>query len=784
MRLEKPISIFCCICCSGLPSAFGEEEANYEGVAPAGAKTVGRSTSVDNTEGGVSESTRQRRRVLDKRNPLATEYQGLGDIGYIALADEDSEGVDSRRRLHTGDLFEGEKSEVRGESSYNYHDQSGRGAWQGKFSYRRIFGEKENSAFLVQGERTGAHQLFEESNFRWRQREFEGEPYFLLDRFLLSYYSISTAINKYEFTLEHRMDDAHRLYVKTQFEDREGSETDRRLLYRIGQGDIVALGSTEASVRSAGAERTLWNFQERRERFRVLVGGDYEGSNTQFDYSYYFARWERVRTGIINPIFRRSGVDYTYSLEDPAFPTLSIDNAVNLNDAGAFAFAETPLRESGTEDRDHAVQVNYQRRVAIGDSSLQIKLGGVFRRKERLNSESRTVWDDFDGEFTLGDISGPDLGRIVRDTYPFGPDADAEAFRRFFDENRDGFNLNQSRSRIESDPNNYRALEDVGGIYFLQRLERKRLEIKGGVRVEFARTQTEGNEVITDEGGEYLRTIPIRKEGEYTRVLPAVELTYALRSNLRLRVAWFNTLARPDYFDLVPFRRVFAIFQTISEGNPDLVPTEFSNLVVAMDVDSDFTGQLTASLYYKEIDSFFYDSEGTISGGEFDGWDIRRKENGESGSLWGIEIGWKKELNILPGGWGSLTATGYYTFSESKAEVEIRPGDDLLVPERSRHFASLSLKHVLGRWNTELAVKFRSEFLDDIGSTADEDEYIDDDLRVDFSFGYRLRPGASLFANFYNLGDTPEREYEGDTLRRSQAEYGSWRVQAGFRFSL
>ncbi len=784
IRLEKHISVFSLICCTGLPSTFGEVEANYDGVAPAGAKTVVRSTSGDNTEGEVTDSPRQRRRVLDKRNPLASEYQGLGDIGYIALADEDSEGVDARNRIKTGDLFEGERREVKGEVSYQYHDQSGSGAWQGEFSYRRIFGEKENWAVLFKGARTGAHQLFEKSDLRWRLREFCGETFFLLDRIRLGHSSITTAINKYEFALEHRRGGAHRLYLRSQFENRKGSDTYLRLLHRIGRGEIVALESTVATVRNAEAERTLWDYEERRDRVRVLVGGESKGAKSRFDYSYYFSKWKRERTGMINPLFRREGVDYSYVLNDTAFPIVSVDNGGDLSDSSSFSFAETSNRDSVSEDHDHVVEMNYERRFAIGDTSAELKLGGVFRRKERVNAERRMVLDDFDGEFTFEEMAGPDLGLVVQDTYPFGPDADTGAFRRFFEENRDGFSLNESRSRIESDPNNYRALEDVGGVYFLQGFERARLKIQGGVRLEFARTETEGNEVITDENGDYLRTNPIRQEGDYTRLLPTVEVDYALPSNLRLRVAWFKTLARPDYFDLVPFRRIYTTSQFISEGNPALVPTGLSNVVLALDVDGGSTGQLTTSLYYRGIDSFFYDSEVTISGGELDGWDVRRKENGESGSVWGIEFRWKKELKNLPLGLGGLTATGFYTFSESKAEVKSRPMEELLVPERSRHFASLSFRHTRGRWKSEVAIKYQSEFLDDIGSSADYDEYIDDYFRVDLSIDYELREGMSFFAKFYNLGDTPKREYEGNSLRRTEEEYGSWRVRAGFRFSL
>lgn len=772
------------IVCGWPLSGYGQAEPNDQESSSQRRKQAGSSRAQDNTEGGVNENPRQRRRVLDKRNPLASEYQGLGDIGFIALADQDSEGIDSRSRIHKEGLFDVKGRRIESEVSYHYSEQSGRGAWQGSLSYQRILGKKDNWAILLQGERTGAHQLYEEGNFRWRPHQTDDETGYLLERFVLRYYSLSTAINKYAFLLEHRRDGGHRFYFHAQVEDREGSDSSRNLQNHIGAGEVIKLEPTTASVRNASADRTIWDSRERRDRTRFLIGGEFESAHSRFDYSYYFSKWKRTRTGTINPIFRREGVDYTYSTENPAFPILSIDNGVNLDDASMFDFVESTDRDSETEDHDHVVEVNYERWGTVGDSMLDLKLGGVFRSKERTNADTRSVWNGYHGPFNLANVVGEEVGRIVQDRYSFGPDIDPESFRRFFARNSDRFELAEGRTRIETEPNNYGAQEDVGGLYLLQRFERNRLAIKGGLRLEFARTQTDGKEVITDENGDYLRSSPVQQKDDYARLLPTVEVEYTWNANLRLGLAWFNTLARPDYFVLVPYRRVFTNYRYISEGNPALVPTELGNLVAVLDVKSEFTGELTVSLYHKGIDRFFYDSEKIIDGGELDGWIMRRTENGESGSVWGFEFAWDKELNVLPGGWGALTASGFYTFSESEAEVETRPGEHLLIPERSRHLASFSLRHDLGDWRSELAIKYQSRYLDDIGADPAQDEYVDEALRLDARFEYRWSPIVSLFAKFYNLGDTPKRQYEGSPLRRAEAEYGSWRVLVGCRFSL
>lgn len=770
--------------CSWPLLGHGQTERNEQGNHSERRKQASSAHGKDNTEGGVDESPRQRTKVLDKRNPLASEYQGVETIGYIALADQDSEGNNSRSRIHTGDLFNIEGRRIEGEVSYRYNEQSDKGAEQGSLAYQQILGKKENWAILFQKKRSEAHPVYESGISRWSPLQFGSETSYLLSRFTLRYYSISTAITQYSFVIQHRRDEGHRLYFKAQLEEREDFNRSRNLQHLIGSGEIINFGLTGASVRNATATRTIFDSHEQRDRIRFLVGGKLENIHSQFDYSYYFSEWNRTKTGGISSIFKRNGIDYTYSLENSVFPALSIDNAADLDDVSLFRFIEVSSRESTTEDRDHVVEVNHKRWGTIGNSTLYLKLGGAFRSKSRLNMDTRSIWESYDGSFNVANIARGQVGRIVQNLYSFGPDVDPDLFRDFFARNRHGFKLAENRTKIETPPNNYSVKEEVGGFYILQEFDRQRLIIKGGLRLEFARTQTNGKEVITDESGYYLHTNLIEHKNEYTHLFPSLEVDYRWHENLGLGVAWFHALARPDYFDLVPYRRVLKLYQYISEGNPALVPTELNNLVAVLDMKSEFTGKLTASLYYRGIDRFFYASELLISDGELDGWRIRRKENGESGSIWGFEFSWDRELHLLPEKWGELTVSGFYTFSESKAKVKTRPGEQLLIPERSRHLASFILGHTLGSLKSVLALKYQSQYLDEIGIGPSEDEYIDDALHLDAMFDYQWLPMASLFVKFYNLGDTPKRKYNGIPTRLSQAEYDSWKVLLGCRFTL
>ena len=740
--------------------------------------------TVDNTEGAVDENPRQRRRVLDKRNPLATEYQSIGDIGSFVLPDVDSEGVNNRARFSIDNPFEGPERAISGEISYNYNNLSGNGFFQGKAAYSALFGEERRWAFSIRGERSGVDHVFEEVRMRWRTRDSVGQPIFLLDRLRPSRHAIQTARNQVGISVERRLRETHGLYIKTHLENRKDTEFDQRIRMAIGQGDVASLTENSGSSRNAAAERSIRNFSEQRNRFRVIAGGSFSGNQSRIDYSYYFSHWERKELGNINPIFRAEGIDYGYALNNPAFPTVAVLNSFDLNDPTQFSFSEYTVTDVVTSDNDHALQLNFERHLAFGTLSGIFKTGAVFRSKERKNSHHRKVADAFDGAFSMDMVVGRDPGTVVRNTYTLGPGVDPVAFRAFAQSEQERFHFDPGRAHIESDTSNYRAAEEVTGLFILQTIKGASWQVKGGVRFERTKLETNGNVVLTDVRGDYLATEPVNGSGEYSKWLPAIALNLSLQDSTRLSAAWFQALARPDYFDLVPYRRLYTNYQYISEGNPELKPTRFNNFVVGAHLKNSIIGQFSISGYHKKLEAFFYDSEVLVSGGPYDGFTQRRKENGNDATVWGFEMGWKHDVGSLPEFAGDLALAAFYTFSETEADVDIRPDDKLDLPERSRHFAALTAKHSIGPLETVFSLSYQSRFLEEIGETAQVDEFIDDSVRLKLAFDLRIAKGVRPFVRFTNITDRPERSFEGDSSRFTQNEYNSWKLETGIRIRM
>ena len=65
--------------------------------------------------------------------------------------------------------------------------------------------------------------------------------------------------------------------------------------------------------------------------------------------------------------------------------------------------------------------------------------------------------------------------------------------------------------------------------------------------------------------------------------LPALHLRYALTDAANVRAAFTRTLARPNYYDLVPYQLVFQEDAQIARGNSSLRPTVSNNVDVLLE---------------------------------------------------------------------------------------------------------------------------------------------------------------------------------------------------------
>ncbi len=793
-------------CCAGIAFAQSEEPATANDKAQTNEAA---SAAKDET----NSSPRERGRILVKRNPIASEYQVFGELGTSPGGDADGEGVDYRSFFPAANPIVSQEESLTLGTSLNYNEQSGAAEPGFDLSFKQLLGAESRWAASGQFRYAVSDRLIEHYESVWRERDLGGElgELYLLDRARYSFDEIYTKNTTYALQFGFAPNDRHSLYFKTYYQDYFDNFYRNRLELQIGSGAIVeeSVGPIEddsirsASVTNARTRRYFGSTDNERTRQHHTFGGSYRGDEWEVDYSFYAQRWD-LDSLWYNWNFNDFGLDFSYDTVDPNFPTYTVDNGVDILDTSATRFSSLRLHDSFTRDRDKAGRIDAERSVDLGGKTVWLQTGALRRDKKRSTGESRIVYaPSATDPLFLGQIdrdSGPVV--IVDGTYLHPTGLDATLGSERLENNPENFVENAFRSRVESAQQSYDARETVSGGYLLGVANYGDWTLEIGARLEYTETATRGTvvlpesvndpsegvfiEEIVDPGSGATSIIKdLYSNNDYTNFLPSFEAELQLDEQSSFKAAWYQLLMRPQYFNIVDFRRISLPTQSISEGNPDLEPTLIDKFRLAWTTDSPRYGKLAAEAYLIQIESFFYgavSNQTILDDGVSKLFRTSRVENGDSGEIRGFELQWSKPLESLPlFENGSFTMA--YTFSDSEATVATRPGETLAVPERSDHLLKTTLKGQRGKLGMELQFSYQSEALDDVGDSAGQDEIRGKVLTTGINVRYAATESATLYLNAANLIDHPERSYEGSPIRVTRNQYSSWFAVLGARYA-
>lgn len=139
--------------------------------------------------------------------------------------------------------------------------------------------------------------------------------------------------------------------------------------------------------------------------------------------------------------------------------------------------------------------------------------------------------------------------------------------------------------------NNYTCSEDLSAAYAMATWKLGDLSILAGVRVERTDARYETFDVNS--------VAQIAAEKIYTDVLPSINARYALTPTSNLRFAIGRSLARPNYYDLVPY--VAIVGDEREAGNPYLNRTRSTNLDMRYELYPGGGQQFSVGAFYKNI---------------------------------------------------------------------------------------------------------------------------------------------------------------------------------------
>lgn len=590
-----------------------------------------------------------------------------------------------------------------------------------------------------------------------------GDEIAALDGIELRDYEITRQRMSLNLGLDYQLGNGSFLWFSAWYNRFSDQEYRRLLEIKFGKGDVFAADPT--TVVDAQVIRELKDRYEEQDIWSVALGGDHWFGRSKLDYSASYSHAGENTPDVVYSAYKtKINTPVITTLSD--FPELAVLDG-DAVDAAEFEFDEATMGDEKTTDQNIVAALNFEFPLS---KSLDwtLKMGGKARMKQKERDNVMDVYSAIEEDADGNEIDPPTMEGLVDDFQDkdFLDGSYADILGRFV--NPDDFRdyLKDQSALFESEEDmeesalaDYDASEQVFSGYLQSKLNWGKWTAIGGVRVEHTRLDLNGYTVNLDDES----IAKIHDEGNYTNVLPSMHLKYAITPRTNVRMSGGVTLARPDYYDLVPY--VLEEDGEFSMGNPDLKTSVAQNFDLMAEHYFGGIGIVSAGYFFKWIENDIYTS--TV---ETEDASIEMPRNGEWGQVHGLELNYTQQLTFLPGIAKSFGLYANYTMAMSEAQVPGRE-DFIRMPGQSNHIANLSLGFERWGFSTRVSYNIHGSFIEEVGEDADEDRWYDSRTQLDLSLSQELSEGVYLFAEFINLLDAPLRYYAGEKDRIVQQEY-------------
>ncbi|WP_456868216.1 TonB-dependent receptor [Galbibacter sp. BG1] len=618
-------------------------------------------------------------------------------------------------------------------------------------------------------------------------------------------YLVQRIRRSFSANLDYKLDENNSVYLKTMYNWRDDRENRYAYSNAILDGEDISSNDftidsnnnlvsfpVEAKRETKGSIPGGRNQNARLEDQRMQnysIGGDHLFGKLKFDWmtSYAKASEERPHERYIT-YASEFGINRNLDTKKPLFTPQNIDDTALSN----YELDELTEEYQYTEEEDLNAFLNFELPADFfGNGDGTIKFGARTRLKNKNRDNNFFEYSPLGSQYDTMDMVGTkdytDPDYLAGSQYQAGYFVTPEFLG--------DLNLNDgSQFEGESVPDeflraNFDVDEDVyaGYVMTTQQLTNK-LSVLAGLRVENTRVTATGNSIMDEEDliGQ------ITEKSSYTNVLPGLHFKYNFTDKTILRLAWTNTLARPNYVDLVPYVDVISEDEEIVLGNADLDPTTSMNFDLMAEHYFQSVGILSGGVFYKDIDKFIYTSviEATDNtyGDGTTGFDLYQPQNGENASIFGAELSIQRQLDFLPGFAKNFNIYLNYTYLASDAKgIKNEDGDerdDIDLPNTAPNMFNGSLGYNDKKLSIRLSANYSDSYIDEIGGNPFEDRYYDEQFFLDFNISYAITDNLRIYADLNNITNQPLRYYQGQKDRTMQMEYYEKRLTFGLKYDL
>ena len=589
-------------------------------------------------------------------------------------------------------------------------------------------------------------------------------------------YDVKRTRRSLSLNLDYNIDDNNQLFLKTIYNHRDDWENRFRL--RVGSIDMEDMTArirrqTKGGISDGNNKGTRLEDQRTQ---KYSLGGDHLLGGLKLDWkvSYSEASEDRPDERYVR-----------YEQKDVPFSSLNISNPERpyfawtgdaWNNPSDYRYRKTEQAFKTTNETNTSFSINLEK--AYSDNDVW-KIGFKFKDKTKMRDD---IWYEYDNDLSnmdgvnYFDASIPDY--LAGDTYQSGYFVTANTLGMLSlsgpeDPNFDSYVMDEFAG------GNYDAEEQIAAFYamIVDKLGDD-VTLIAGARFESTSINYTG-QVFDEEEDELPSDIGSVSGGnDYYNILPNLTLQWDVNDELNLNIAFTQSIARPSYYDLVPYEYSNSDDQELALGNPDLKSSLSTNF--------DFMGEwyfgglslLSFGYFSKDIKDWIYQyttNNYTYAG--VDGYELSQLRNGEKANVSGFELGFQTKFLK------NFTFMGNYTSTDSSTN-NVEGRDDVPLTGQVDDMYNLSLAFENKKFFVRASMNYASEALDELSGDAYEDRYYDEQTFVDVNANYKVNDNLSIFAEGKNLTNQPLRYYQGIQQRTMQIEYYnlSWTVGLKYDF--
>lgn len=322
----------------------------------------------------------------------------------------------------------------------------------------------------------------------------------------------------------------------------------------------------------------------------------------------------------------------------------------------------------------------------------------------------------------------------------------------------------------------------------------------------YAQADFEFDKVFVNIGGRIVRTeqtssgfepatvgfSEISIENKYTDFLPSISIRYDATDDIVIRATANRNITRPTISKLTPGRDLQPNQNLGKSGNPELEPFRVNSFDLSLEWYFADEALLAASVFYKDMESFiitdsslvviqgsslFNDAGDSINGLTFD---ITRPENGQGGTVKGLELTYQQPFTFLPGVFSGLGVTANYTYADS--DVTTTSGVKTSLQGQSKNSYNIVGYFENDLFNIRLAWGWRDKFVKELRQG--REVFWRAFGQLDLSAKYNVNEQTAITFEAINLTDSNALQF--DELESRGIEYvnvgTTYRLGASFNF--